>query len=67
MAFERASKGNVEGVEATVKELDPLERHIFMIPKSWIKELEKMVFEAEDKTNKSKLVREALAKKYKFS
>jgi len=58
--FERATRGNQAGIKAVTEVFDPLERHTFMIRKSTIELLEKLVFDATEKTNKSKLVREAL-------
>jgi hypothetical protein len=62
--FGRAGKGNQEGIAEMIKHFDPLERHTFMIRKSTIELLEKMVFESTEKTNKSKLVRKALQDAY---
>lgn len=64
MTFERKSQGNTKGIQDTLRATDPLQRHIFMIPESMAKLLEKMVFESEEKTNKSKLVREAITQQY---
>jgi hypothetical protein len=62
--FKRAGKGNQAGIAEVIKHFDPLERHTFMINKSTAELLEKLVFESEEKTNKSKLVRQALEKAY---
>lgn len=67
MAFNRATSGNENGVTDIAKGLDPLERHTFMIPKSMANLLEQLAYESKEKTNKSKLVREALAEKYETS
>lgn len=62
--FDRAGNGNQAGISEVIKHFDPLERHTFMIHKSTIELLEKMVFESKEKTNKSKLVRKALQDAY---
>ncbi len=64
MKFDRAGQGNKEGIKIVQEASDPLERHTFMIPKSMIKRLETLVFNSKKKTNKSKLVREALENSY---
>ncbi len=62
--FERATKGNQAGIAEVIKHFDPLERHTFMINKSTAELLDKLVYESKEKTNKSKLVREALRGAY---